>query len=188
METQNNDLAKYPGVINLRLREISQLFNTLDPSAFRIRDLSPSVDQYLVDWAQELPQGSPLRVVVYLGSGGDKENEVENISDALGSRYSEKERAETHALRILFRDGRRAFLIGMSLLSACLFIAWRLSQDYQGPFAHLIQESFVIIGWVVIWRPVEIFLYDWIPLVRRRKLYHRLAAAKVTAVSATSAL
>jgi hypothetical protein len=73
----------------------------------------------------------------------------------------------------------------MSLLAVCLFFAWRLSQGYQGPFAQLMQESLVIIGWVVIWRPIEIFLYDWIPLVRRRKLYRRLAASKVTAVSAT---
>lgn len=59
------------------------------------------------------------------------------------------------------------------------------AEEYQGPFAHLVQESFVIVGWVVIWRPVEIFLYDWIPLVRRRKLYRPLAASKATAVSAT---
>ena len=43
----------------------------------------------------------------------------------------------------------------------------------------------IVSRWVVIWRPIEIFLYDWIPLVRRRKLYRRLAASKVTAVSAT---
>jgi hypothetical protein len=99
--------------------------------------------------------------------------------------YGIFQKAETTAIRTLFRDGRRAFLIGMSLLAACLFFAWRLSQGYQGPFARLMQESLVIIGWVVIWRPIEIFLYDWIPLVRRRKLYRRLAASKVTAVSAT---
>jgi hypothetical protein len=73
----------------------------------------------------------------------------------------------------------------MSLLAACLFFARRLSQDYQGPFARRMQESLVIVGWVVIWRPIESFLYDGMPLVRRRKLYRRLAASKVTAVSAT---
>ncbi|MGA7532679.1 MAG: hypothetical protein WCB50_13625 [Pseudolabrys sp.] len=24
------------------------------------------------------------------------------------------------------------------------------------------QESLIIVGWVAIWRPIEIFLYDWI--------------------------
>ena len=47
------------------------------------------------------------------------------------------------------------------------------------PFAELIAESLLIFGWVANWRPIEIFLYDWWPLVRRRNLYQRLAAAQV---------
>jgi hypothetical protein len=47
------------------------------------------------------------------------------------------------------------------------------------------QESLVIVGWVVIWRSIEIFLYDWIPLVCCCNLYRRLAASNVNAVSAT---
>ena len=56
---------------------------------------------------------------------------------------------------MLFGDGRLAFLIGLVLLSLCLLIAWLLTQHFaSGPFARIPQESFVIVGWVVIWRPV----------------------------------
>jgi len=37
----------------------------------------------------------------------------------------------------------------------------------------------LIFGWVANWRPIEIFLYEWWPIVRRRNLYRRLAAAEV---------
>jgi hypothetical protein len=37
----------------------------------------------------------------------------------------------------------------------------------------------VILGWVANWRPIQIFLYDWQPLVRRRRLLKRLAKATV---------
>jgi len=167
------------GVIEVRVREVPQLFNTLDPFPFRERDISAPVDQYIVEWAEKLPQGQPIQIVVHVQSPTN-ERATTDISDATTTWYSEKEKTQENAIRALFRDGRRAFFIGMTLLSACLFLAWLLSQNYKGPFAHLMQESFVIIGWVVIWRPVEIFLYDWIPLMRRRKLYHRLAASKVT--------
>ena len=50
METQNR--GGDPNVIKLRVRDIAQLFNALDASPFRIRDISPAVDQYGVDWAQ----------------------------------------------------------------------------------------------------------------------------------------
>lgn len=49
----------------------------------------------------------------------------------------------------------------------------------ESPFRRLVEESFLILGWVANWRPLEIFLYDWLPLARRRDLYRRLAAATV---------
>jgi hypothetical protein len=45
---------------------------------------------------------------------------------------------------------------------------------------RLFRESLIIVGWVALWRPLEIFLYDWWPIARSRQLYKRLAAASVT--------
>jgi hypothetical protein len=49
----------------------------------------------------------------------------------------------------------------------------------DAPFRKMVEESFLILGWVANWRPLEIFLYDWWPLARRRDLYRRLSAALV---------
>ena len=35
----------------------------------------------------------------------------------------------------------------------------------------------ILLGWVANWKPIEIFLYDWWPIAKRRDLYRRLAAA-----------
>ena len=45
--------------------------------------------------------------------------------------------------------------------------------------AALIRESMAIGGWVAMWRPLEIFLYDWWPILAERKLFDRLSAAPV---------
>jgi len=37
----------------------------------------------------------------------------------------------------------------------------------------------VIGGWVAMWRPIEIFLYDWWPIRDERKLFERLSAAPI---------
>jgi hypothetical protein len=42
-----------------------------------------------------------------------------------------------------------------------------------------VQESLIIVGWVANWRPIEIYLYDWWPIRRRRRLLARIAAAPV---------
>jgi hypothetical protein len=88
--------------ITLRVRDIAQLFNTLDASPFRIRDISPAVDQYIVDWAQEVPQDQPIKIDVYLESGDATERETSDISDAFRSWYTEKEKAETTAIGLCF--------------------------------------------------------------------------------------
>ena len=47
--------AENPAVIELRLREIAQLFNSLDPSPFLERDLDAKAKEFIESWAAEIP-------------------------------------------------------------------------------------------------------------------------------------
>jgi hypothetical protein len=68
----------------------------------------------------------------------------------------------------------------MAILVACLMSAhFVVGLIFEGPFKRLAEESLLILGWVANWRPLEIFLYDWWPLTRRRDLYRRLSKATV---------
>lgn len=169
-------------MIELSLREGAQLFNTLDPFPFRERDLDAEAERYIVEWAQELPKKQPIEIVIRLQATGSPPDP--DLAAAVTGWFAGRAHAETQALRELFRDGRLAFLIGLVVLALCLFLSWLLTQALDSPFARVFQESLIIIGWVVIWRPAEMFLYDWLPLLRRRRLYQRLAAAKIV-VTAT---
>jgi hypothetical protein len=51
-------------------------------------------------------------------------------------------------------------------------------------YASIVKESFVIGGWVALWRPLEIFLYDWWPLRAEARLYDRLAVMPVALLGA----
>lgn len=168
------------GVIELRLRDGAQLFNTLDPFPFHERDLSADAERFIVEWARELPKDSPIGILIHLQSGAEDAARTGDLANAITGWFEARAQAESRALRELFRDGRVGFLIGIGVLALCLLLSWFLSQRFEEPFARVVSESFVIIGWVVIWRPAEIFLYDWLPLVRRRKLYRRLAEATVS--------
>lgn len=166
--------------VALRLRDGAQLFNTLDPFPFREGDIAAEAEEYIVDWARDLPKDEPIAIVIHLERPDDPERPVPDLATAITSWFAGRAKAETYALRELFRDGRLAFAIGFVGLAACLFLSWLLTLGREGPFARVFQESLIIIGWVVIWRPAEMFLYDWVPILRRRKLYRRLAAATVT--------
>jgi hypothetical protein len=169
-----------PGTIELRLRNVSQLFNTLDPFPFRERDLAPEAEEYIIDWAQDLPADQPVRIVIHVPPDAAGLSTAPDLAHAITTWFGERTKTETRQLRTLFRDGRLALLIGVIILSVCLFLALRSSELIGATYGRVLQESLIIVGWVVIWRPAEIFLYDWLPIVRRRKLFSRLANATVT--------
>jgi hypothetical protein len=66
----------------------------------------------------------------------------------------------------------------------------------EAPLALVVQlgreaptaEGAAVLGaWVALWRPMEIFLYDWWPIRGEIKLYDRLAAMTVRVVGAPAA-
>ena len=53
-------------------------------------------------------------------------------------------------------------------------------------FLKILRESLTIGGWVAMWRPMQIFLYEWWPLARRGRIYRNLSHAEVAVVPAGS--
>ena len=53
-------------------------------------------------------------------------------------------------------------------------------------FAGVARESLLIGGWVAMWRPLEVFLYDWWPIRAEARLFDRLSAMTVRIVPSRS--
>jgi hypothetical protein len=167
-----------PGAtITVPLRDLCQLLDP-DPGPFREGVVIPEAENYILKAAKKLPGHEPLRIVVNLP--GTERHDPADIADKITSHFRSAAEEETREIRELFRFGRKALLIGVLTLSACLFLAWLCYEKLpQRPITRLMQESFVILGWVSMWRPIEIFLYDWLPHVRRLRLFDRLSNALV---------
>jgi hypothetical protein len=168
--------------IELRVVDINQLFHTLDPFPFRERDLDREAEEYIVSWARDLPATDPIKIVVHFPNTETQTKAALELSEAFRRYFSYRADIVQRDLNELFRVGRRSLGIGVPILIACLVSA-HLAAGYlsEAPFKRLVEESFLILGWVANWRPLEIFLYDWWPLARRRDLYRRLSAATVEA-------
>ena len=67
-------------------------------------------------------------------------------------------------------------------------VCWRhfpfrdLLADREGTLFRFLRESLTIAGWVAMWRPMQIYLYDWWPLRRRGQLYGKLSRIPVEVV------
>lgn len=172
--------APAPPPIELRIKEIGQLFHTLDPLPYRERDLDAAVEEYVVGWARELPASRPISLVIHLPWDEAGRDEARQIGEAIRNYFRYRAEVVGGDLKELFHTGRVSLLIGLGVLAACVVIgklvASSLGAGYVGRFFN---EGLIILGWVANWRPVQIFLYDWWPLARRRRLYVRLSQARV---------
>jgi hypothetical protein len=65
------------------------------------------------------------------------------------------------------------------LLVALLSLAQLVALVFTGSVGAALREGLLIAGWVVIWRPVELLLYDWIPVRRERRVMQRLLAMPI---------
>jgi hypothetical protein len=166
--------------ILIRVTQLAQLFHSLDPSPFRERDLDAEALRYIVEWAQEAPRSAPIAIVVQVPKDESEIEDAAMLEEALRNNFGYRVGQTTRELHELFREGWRALLVGVPVLAVTL-IGSQLLAKGAAPTApvRVLSESLLILGWVANWRPVEIFFYGWLPIVRRRTLYRRLAAARV---------
>lgn len=169
-----------PTTIEIRVEHVSQLFNMLDPFPFKERDLDPQAEDYIVSWARELPRGQPISIVVHLPQDEVLSDRAREFPITLRNYFASKAVVTGRELKELFRIGRISLAVGLGVLGLCIVLAQIVSGRLgEGPFGRFVEESLIILGWVANWRPIEIFLYDWWPLLRQRTLYARLAQASV---------
>lgn len=173
--------GRAPVRLEISLRSVHQLFNSLDPSPFYDRDLDTHAENYLVSWAQELPRDAPLSLSLQLAEPPPVLDTPQWIEAAVQHYFSERARLKRAELHGLLRQGRMSLVIGLVFLGVCLLLSqWSQNLALSGVLASLLRESFLVAGWVAMWRPMQIYLYDWWPLRQQATLYRRMAKMPVT--------
>lgn len=169
-----------PSVIEVQVEKIGQLFHTLDPMPFRDRDLDREAEEYIVSWARELPSKHPLRILIHIPASEAVGEQASQLEQALRRYFAYRADTMTGELKELFRIGRYSLLIGIVVLAACLTLGHFLTGYFvAGDLGRYLNEGLIILGWVANWKPIEIFFYDWWPIMSRRGLFRRLARAEV---------
>ena len=171
------------GTIQVRIGELRQLFNSIDPSPFHERDLDPACEEFVLAWAREFPPDRPLQVAVQVQRELPGDGERGQVQSAFQSHFRRLADMQSLRLRRSRREGRLSLTIGLAALFACIGGATLLPFGPLGAFGGVLRESIIIAGWVVMWHPLEVLLYGLWPLVRERRLLERLAAAEVAVTS-----
>ena len=136
--------------------------------------------EFIVEWSRDLPAASPLALVVHLERAAGPPEEAVLLRDAVHEFFSQRAVGSRRQLRELFRRGRVSLGIALVFLAASIAIGDALAMSF--PDSHVtgvLREGLLIVGWVAMWRPLEVFLYDWWPIRAEARLYDRLSAMPV---------
>jgi hypothetical protein len=174
-----------PGVetLELQLGEPRQLFFSLDPAPFRERSLDPKAEEYIVEWARDQRRDVALGLVIGLERGTHASEEAALLPDAITASFRARATSARRRLADLLRVGRTSLVIGLGFNALMLILADQVGSQGYG----ILHDSLVIGGWVAMWRPIEIFLYDWWPIHGEIRLAERLAAMPVQVKAAGAA-
>lgn len=168
-------------VITLRLRELSQLFNSMDPSPFVERDLDADAEEFITSWARELPANRKLELVVQLAVPATTDR-LAGVEDAVRRYFATRTTFKRLEFSQLMRRGRLSLSVGVVFLVSCLLLGQLVAKSGSSSAANILVEGLTICGWVAMWRPLEVYLYDWWPLLEERRRLDLLARIKVRIV------
>lgn len=171
--------AEHPK-LDLRLRNLNQLFNSMDPSPFLEKDLDRDAEAFIFEWAAEPRQRSGrLHIRIHLEQLPAQGDMKDIAGESIRNFFAYQAQVERGVFMHFLRDGQISLAIGVLFITACLSAASLLPQPADNHFMRALAESLLVAGWVGMWRPMQMLLYDWWPIRRRIGVFDRLAQVAV---------
>ncbi|HVP25794.1 MAG TPA: hypothetical protein VMS81_07420 [Methanomicrobiales archaeon] len=166
-------------LIEMRLRTVMQIFNSLDPSPFHEKDLDPDAEEYIAGIVQDFPLAQPMKILIHLPCRESECEEAKTLEPAIRNHFSYMEASAARELRLKFRQGRASLAIGIGFLLVMGAISVLISPYTQTGYAAWVAGGLLIVSWVALWEPINTFLYLWWPINRKKKIYEKISRMKV---------
>lgn len=168
--------------IELTLHDLDELFVApgIDPLNGRFQDES-GIDRLVTLLDTDLP-ARPPRMTIALLAGPVSDERVTRCRGALrGYATMRIEQLERERARVT-RQGLRELRVGLLLLAAFLLATGILErQDWLPAFVRSYGlEGLAIVGWIVLWHPVELLLFERRELARDRRVYELVRETELT--------
>jgi len=161
--------------VDVRIASLDHLFDNRDPAPFRERDLDPALVEYLQAISHDLPGRDGFRLVFWL----ERTCQPGVVEAAYRAHFEHALGRLEHRRRRARRAGQIALLFGAGLIILLMSLSQLAVEAVPGSLGAALREGLVISSWVVLWRPVELLIYDWIPVWDERRIMRRLLAAPI---------
>jgi hypothetical protein len=166
-------------LIEIKLSTIMQLFNSFDPAPFHEKELDSAAEHYIIDTVKDFPAKTKFKMVIYLPKECIGSEQARKIKPAIRYHFNYRMMGADRKFRAHFRYGRSTMLIGLSFLTIALLARQMVSSISHELAAQIFADALLIIGWVAMWEPVTVFLYELWPILQMKKVYQKISGMEI---------
>lgn len=181
MTTERYQVIGGVQIIEIRVSEVQQLFDSRDPAPFRKRDLDENFTHYLEAYLDELSIRRPFKIKIDI-ENPVKDVDTQMIQEAIHEYFRYQIQIKRGQFTKTLRTAQLFLLIGLFILFLCLGLAQWVKRIESDMISTTLREGVVIFGWVSMWKPLELLLFDWYPIYDRIRIYKRLVSAEIEVI------
>jgi hypothetical protein len=174
-----------PHEIPLRLADIQHLFHRpeADPFAGTYDELSGM--QQILEELEIIKAEQPISATIVLPASQVGEDTAQRCQAAIRRYCDARIRVVQKEVVSLRKQGFQSLRKGLVFLGVMMVLSTIFNLIPWMPLwaRGLFGEGFLIAGWVGLWHPTELLLYEWLPHRQDKLLYQRIREMPVTVVA-----
>ena len=160
-------------IVEVTIDSPYDLYDDKDPSPLKARDLKPTVEDYIATCIREIPMGQKLRLDFYFYKFSNDPSEAVALEKSVREFFVYKAKVRFLDFKFKIRNGLKSVAIGLGFLFMCIFISSSFLSTSNTIFERFFLEGLSVLGWVSLWNPVQIFLYEIWPIIANSKTLKR---------------
>lgn len=164
-------------IVEIAVPSYNHLFDDRDPARFRLKDLDDDAVEYIVSSVQEITIQKLSHLAIFF-ENVPSETEQSVVTEAIHNFFKYESDMMLRKINSTFRKGLKSLVIGIIFLSVATVCALFL-KNTEHFFGLFFKEGMLLIGWVSMWKPINIFLYDWWPMADLKKIYDKLGSVRI---------
>jgi len=111
--------------IEIRLRNLNQLFNSIDPSPFHEKDLDHDAEEFIVGWVQEFHRHDPVTLVIHVVEPPGGVDPGRDVEKAVHNYFAYRAKLNRLDFKHMMKHARVSLAIGLTFLTVCILVGNR---------------------------------------------------------------
>lgn len=182
LEMKLMDIYKFENqkaTIEIVVFSLEQLFDKRDPNPFLTKDLDEDASDYIITSAEEIGVKKLGKLKIYVRSPTEAHSPL-LIQKSIHKFFTYRLELNRRKIKKTLSTGYKALIIGLVFLAFSVFLSRFIGNFEEKTFINnFLKEGFLLLGWVSMWKPVNVFLYDWWPIIEDQKILKALSEIKI---------